>query len=1012
MRNAFLLLPPLFLFQACAPTSPEADSLPDSFGARVPLAGAATEILEAAAKGETVRVIIELDKDFLDIDTEARFPGASRSSLEVRNFRQQLVADYTQLLIDDNLEITEIQRFGSLPYLIVELNSTAQAEKLMAHPLVRQLHAERSFEHQLTESLGLINQPEAQTSGYIGTGTSVAVLDTGVDFTRSAFGSCSSAGGSCAVSYAQDFAPSDSNNDDNGHGTNVAGIVLGVAPGTKILSLDVFRTDGYAYSSDILSALDWVVTNQATYNIQAINMSLGSGRYYSDCTSDTFASGIQEARDAGILSAIASGNSAYSNSISSPSCVPAAVSVGAVYDANLGGLSWSNCTDSTTAADKVTCFSNSDDTVELLAPGALITAAGSTMGGTSQATPHVAGAIAVLRAAFPDDSVSETVTRLSTTGTTITDTRNGLTFPRIDLNAALELGGALDATGPTGSVVINSGSTATKTTSVTLTIDATDESGVSQMCISNSTSCTSWLSYATSKSWTISSTPGDRAVYIWFKDTFGNVSAAYSDSILLDTSAPSNGTVTALGSDGSASVSWTGFSDSSSGIASYTLVYSSSTYPASSCTNGTTAYTGSGTSTTLSALSNGSTYYLRVCATDVAGNTSTGSTTSIRPAAEYDAPTGTVSINGGDVWTKSTAVTLTLSATDASGVSKMCISNSTSCSSWMTYTTTKSWTLSATNGTRTVYVWYQDANGNKTSTYVSDNIGVDTVAPSNGTMTATGRDGGADISWSGFSDATSGIASYKLVGSTSSAPSSCSVGTLLWTGTETSASLNSLTNGTTWYLRLCAVDVAGNTSSGKTGSVRAAPEFSAPTDGSIVINGGASAINTTQVTLTLSAEDASGVAKMCISNSSTCTSWMSYATTKTWTMSSTGKVYVWFQDTYGNSATTSVYDTIIYDVTKPGNGVVTGSSAGGSINLDWDGFSDGSSGIASYTVVYATGSTAPSSCSTGTMLGSGITDTNASLSGASVGTSYSFRVCAVDAAGNVSSGAKTTVTAQ
>ncbi len=96
-----------------------------------------------------------------------------------------------------------------------------------------------------------------------GAGTSVAVLDTGVDYTLAAFGTCTAPGapaGTCKVAYAQDFAPDDSILDDvDGHGTNVSGIVVGVAPDTKILGLDVFSTDGSAYYSDILSALDWVI---------------------------------------------------------------------------------------------------------------------------------------------------------------------------------------------------------------------------------------------------------------------------------------------------------------------------------------------------------------------------------------------------------------------------------------------------------------------------------------------------------------------------------------------------------------------------------------------------------------------------------------------------------------------------------------------------------------------------------------------------------------------------------
>jgi subtilisin family serine protease len=91
----------------------------------------------------------------------------------------------------------------------------------------------------------------------------------------------------CKVVYARDFAPDDGSLDAMGHGTNVSGIVVGVAPDTGIIGLDVFRSDGYAYYSDILAALDWVLDNKSVYNIVAINMSLGAGRYTSPCPSES-----------------------------------------------------------------------------------------------------------------------------------------------------------------------------------------------------------------------------------------------------------------------------------------------------------------------------------------------------------------------------------------------------------------------------------------------------------------------------------------------------------------------------------------------------------------------------------------------------------------------------------------------------------------------------------------------------------------------------------------------------
>jgi hypothetical protein len=96
-----------------------------------------------------------------------------------------------------------------------------------------------------------------------------------------------------------------------------------------------------------------------------------------------------------------------------------------------------------------------------------------------------------------------------------------------------------DTTPPTGSVTINSGATCTNTTSVTINLSASDPSGVSHMCISNTQSCSTWESYTSSKSWTLPPGDGTKTVYVWYQDTVGNADTVpYSASITLDTMAP------------------------------------------------------------------------------------------------------------------------------------------------------------------------------------------------------------------------------------------------------------------------------------------------------------------------------------------------------------------------------------------------------------------------------------------------------------------------------------------
>ena len=194
------------------------------------------------------------------------------------------------------------------------------------------------------------------------------------------------------------------------------------------------------------------------------------------------------------------------------------------------------------------------------------------------------------------------------------------------------------------------------------------------------------------------------------------------------------------------------------------------------------------------------------------------------PLREGNPPTGSIVINGGAEATKSTSATLTLTASeDGGGAIQMCISNTTSCTSWSAFAATKSWTLLAGSGTKTVYVWFRDQWGNTNPTPYSDTIILDTTAPTNGTVTATPGNTQVTVNWTGFSDTQSGIDSYKVVYATSYAPYSCSSGTALYTGTDTSYPHTGLTNGTTYGYRVCAIDKTGNMSSGATAAARPVP---------------------------------------------------------------------------------------------------------------------------------------------------------------------------------------------
>lgn len=360
--------------------------------------------------------------------------------------------------------VTVLRDWANLATTYVRLRSPGALLRILQSPDVTGIRENRTYRATLEQSLPLIGRVDPTDPSVlinpsaVGTGTSVAVLDTGVDFSRSAFGACGSGPSpadtaECSVAFAKDFASEDFQLDDGAptcgpqqcHGTNVGAIVLGVAPAAKIIALDVF--DGDVTDAETLnSALDWVVSHQSTYNIRAANLSLGDQSYHrTTCWDSPEESPFASLRAVGVLPVVASGNWAdlgpagsYTDGIASPACTAGALSVGAVYDANIGPDPY-RCGDSVTAADKLTCFSQGGPILGLVAPGAVITAAGITMGGTSQATPHVGGAVAVLAAAKPGATPYQIQQILHTTGPTLVDSRGDspVGVHRLSLPAAL-----------------------------------------------------------------------------------------------------------------------------------------------------------------------------------------------------------------------------------------------------------------------------------------------------------------------------------------------------------------------------------------------------------------------------------------------------------------------------------------------------------------------------------------------------------------------------------------------
>jgi hypothetical protein len=189
-------------------------------------------------------------------------------------------------------------------------------------------------------------------------------------------------------------------------------------------------------SSDVISALSRVYELRSTYDIAAVNLSLAGDGFpnYCDSESQAMTDAINLLRAANIATVIASGNDSFSDAISFPACISSAVSVGATGDGSVAD----------TPIDAVAIFSNSAPFLNLLAPGRLITSSvpgGGVAGGsgTSQAAAHVSGAWAMLKQKEPSATVDQVLNKLASFGASITDPRNGVAKPRIQIDAALEV---------------------------------------------------------------------------------------------------------------------------------------------------------------------------------------------------------------------------------------------------------------------------------------------------------------------------------------------------------------------------------------------------------------------------------------------------------------------------------------------------------------------------------------------------------------------------------------------